>query len=211
MKTATSLRERPPVPDVKDVDPGEREQIRVSLDAPPLRVRPERKPRRVGRRRDVVFAVALVALVGAWTFTLRPQALGGPAGFVIVRGTSMLGTFDPGTLVIVHKEASYSRGEIVAYHVPKGQVGEGLVVIHRIIGGSARDGYVTQGDNNPAPDDWRPKPADVMGRKWIVLPKLGRMLGFLHAPVPMAALGASIAVALIIDPGKKRKKGQPTR
>jgi signal peptidase len=198
MKTATILDERPSVLDVP------------AVTDPKLREIP--KPTRTGRRRrDVVFALVLLALAGGWSFTLRPQSLGGPAGFVIVRGTSMLGTYDPGTLVIVHREASYSKGQIVAYHVPKGQVGEGIVVIHRIVGGSARTGFVTQGDNNPSPDDWRPRPADVMGRAWIVLPKLGQMLGFLHAPVPMAALGASIAVALLIVPGEKRKKGTGKR
>ena len=198
MKTATILDERPSVLDVP------------AVTDPKLREIP--KPTRTGRRRrDVVFALVLLALAGGWSFTLRPQSLGGPAGFVIVRGTSMLGTYDPGTLVIVHREASYSKGQIVAYHVPKGQVGEGIVVIHRIVGGSARTGFVTQGDNNPSPDDWRPRPADVMGRAWIVLPKLGQMLAFLHAPVPMAALGASIAVALLIVPGEKRKKGTGKR
>ena len=59
----------------------EHEEIRVSLDSPRPGIRPDRKPRRVRRRRDVVFAVALVALAGAWTFTLRPQGIGGPAGF----------------------------------------------------------------------------------------------------------------------------------
>ena len=123
----------------------------------------------------------------------------------------MLGTYDPGTLVLVHGRPSYRKGDIVAYHIPEGQIGAGIIVIHRIIGGSATSGFITQGDNNPEPDDWRPKPADIVGKAWIVVPKLGALLAFLHAPVPLAALAASIAIVMIIDPGRKTDKRKRSR
>jgi signal peptidase I len=170
---------------------------------------PDTAPRKRGKwRRHLVFVAVLGTLVGAWAFTLRPQSIGGPAGYVMVRGTSMLGTYNPGTLVIVHEQAAYSKGDIVAYHVPDGEIGAGITVIHRIIGGSAATGFITQGDNNPDPDDWRPKPSDIEGTAWVAIPKLGNILAFLHAPVPMAALAASIAIVIVLDPGRKRPEQQ---
>jgi hypothetical protein len=89
-------------------------------------------------------------------------------------------------------------GDVIAYKVPGSDVGAGLTVIHRIIGGSASTGFITQGDNNPAPDDWRPKLADVEGSAWMVIPKGGRILTFLHAPIPLAGLAAAGVVMWIV-------------
>src|SRR5205085_12519247 len=76
--------------------------------------------------------------------------------------------------------------------------GAGLTVIHRIIGGSASSGFVTKGDNNPAPDDWRPRIGDIQGEAWLMVPRGGEILAFLHAPIPLGALAASVAVAMIV-------------
>jgi signal peptidase len=152
----------------------------------------------------VAFAGVVVALALAWTFTLRPESLGGPADYVMVQGVSMVPTFRTGDLVMVWHEASYRRGEVVAYRVPRGDVGAGSIVIHRIVGGSERSGFVTRGDNNPAPDDWRPRPADILGKARLRVPGLGRIFAFLHAPLPLASLATGIAVALLVVPGKKR-------
>jgi hypothetical protein len=39
---------------------------------------------RVGKAASLAFVAAVIVL---WAFTLRPQALGGPAAFVAVRGS----------------------------------------------------------------------------------------------------------------------------
>ena len=67
--------------------------------------------------------IAIASVVVAWAFTLRPQALGGPAAFVAIRGSSMLPTYQHGDLVVVHAAAHYGVGDAAAYRVPVGQIG----------------------------------------------------------------------------------------
>ena len=155
--------------------------------------------------RTIVFAACLLVLAGAWFTMLRPQSLGGPSGYIMIRGSSMLPTYVTGDLVITHPAARYGVGDIVAYRVPRGDFGEGIVVIHRIIGGSAEEGFVIQGDNNPFKDDWYPKPTDIVGKAWVRLPRVGLVLGFLHAPVPLACLAAATVIVLVLFPKKKER------
>ena len=155
--------------------------------------------------RTIVSAACLLVIAGAWFTMLRPQSLGGPSGYIMIRGTSMLPTYVTGDLVITHAAAGYEVGDIVAYRVPSGDFGEGIVVIHRIIGGSAEEGFVIQGDNNPFKDDWYPTPADIVGKAWVRLPRVGLVLGFLHAPVPLACLAAATVIVLVLFPKKKER------
>jgi signal peptidase len=173
--------------------------------------------RRAGRRRAdrrrtwrVVWLTVIVMLLGAWVMTLRPQGLGGPAGYVMVRGVSMLPSFEPGDLVVVRPHDRYEIGDVVAFRIPEGEVGAGATVIHRIVGGSAAAGFVLQGDNNDDPDDWRPTADDVVGAAWLRVPKLGRALAFLHAPLPLASLATGIAAAIVLVPGTRRHRRAPS-
>jgi signal peptidase len=171
-----------------DVAPGDR--------VTPRRVRTKKQSRpKVG---NLVFAVVFSLVVVGWVAFLRPVRLGGTASFVMVQGTSMDPTYHTGDLVITHKQSSYGVGDVIAYEVPHGDVGVGLTVIHRIIGGSATSGFITQGDNNPTADDWRPKLADVQGSAWFVAPRGGRILAFLHAPIPLAGIAASAVVMWVV-------------
>ena len=116
-----------------------------------------------GRRRrrlvaNLAFAILFMAACAAWFITLRPAPLGGPATYVIVRGVSMEPTYHAGDLVIVRRRPVYQAGDIVAYKIPAGEVGGGLSVIHRIVGGSVETGFRTKGDNNAESDPWRPTP-----------------------------------------------------
>jgi signal peptidase len=144
-------------------------------------------------------AVAVfVLLIGSWVLFLRPPVMGGPATYVIVRGGSMLPTYKPGDLVIVHSQLTYSAGDIAAYRVPQGEVGAGHVVIHRIIGGDAVHGFTFKGDNNKAPDPWLPKRADMVGLAWAYLAGWGKFVLFIRQPIVTAALAAAITVTAIL-------------
>jgi signal peptidase I len=155
---------------------------------------------------DAAFALGLVALVLVWAAVFRPERLGGSVDYVMVRGVSMEPAFHTGDLVVVRRQASYRRGDVVAYRVPDGEVGAGATVFHRIVGGSPRQGFETKGDNNPTPDDWYPRPRDILGGKWLLIPKAGNVLAFLHDPLPLASLAMGVTVALIAVPARKKKR-----
>ncbi len=159
---------------------------------------------RIGSRKARASLVFTLLPVLLWFGMLRPASLGGPAGYVMVRGVSMLPTYVGGDLIITHKARTYVKGDIVAYKVPKGEMGEGIVVIHRIIGGSPAKGYVIRGDNNPDNDDWHPKNKDIVGKSWLRLPKVGLVLGFLHSPIPLASLAAALVIVFILFPEDKK-------
>ncbi len=192
-------------------------RLLLPAGAPPPLALPAPVPAVRGRRRgrlqlaDIVWTTVLLAACVSWTFTLRPQSLGGPVGYVMLRGVSMVPTYKPGDLVIARPRASYSHGDIVAYRVPEGEVGEGIIIVHRIIGGSESTGFILKGDNNPDPDEWRPKGEDVVGRVWLRIPRLGLVLAFLHAPVPLASLATGIAMAIVLVPSRKARRPSRTK
>jgi len=119
-----------------------------------------------------------------------PQSLGGRADWVMVSGTSMLPRFHTGDLVLVEHRSSYHVGQVVAYRVPKGQVGAGHVVIHRIIGGNGTKGWTMKGDNRTARDLWYPTNHDVIGAKTLRIPDAWFVLRVFHMPVLLALFAA---------------------
>lgn len=124
-------------------------------------------------RRLIVDIIALTIIVGlAWL--TWPTSLGGDTAYVIVKGTSMEPKFHTGDLAIVRTQDHYGVGDIVAYHIPKGNPGAGHLVIHRIIGHS-HGGFLMKGINRTTPDAFYPKPSDVLGRYHFLigLPGLG--------------------------------------
>ena len=145
---------------------------------------------RLPTTKTVLALSAQLALVAALLWFALPQALGGRAGWVMVSGTSMLPHLHTGDLVLVERRSSYHLGEVIAYRVPKGQVGAGHVVIHRIVGGNPRTGWKMQGDNRTAPDLWYPTNRDVIGAKTLRIPDAWSVLRFLHAPLFLGLLAA---------------------
>jgi signal peptidase len=159
--------------------------------------------RKFGR---IAASVLVLVAVAGWAVTLRPQYLGGPAGYIVVRGDSMLPTYHPGDFVVVRTEPSYQVGDVVAYRVPAHEVGAGLVVIHRIIAGSSAAGYAMQGDHNPVRDPWIVPRGEIVGAAWVAVPRLGAGIALLRQPIILAALIASLVVAIVVaHPGGRRR------
>jgi len=148
----------------------------------------------------------VLAVVAAWAIFLRPAFLGGPATYVIVAGHSMEPTLHAGDLVLAQRQRTYRRGDVIAYRIMKNQAGAGTLVIHRIVGGSARDGYVTRGDNRNYRDPWRPKPADIAGKMNVHAPRLGMLPVFSHTAIGIALI-AALAGFLVLCGGTRARRG----
>ncbi len=137
-----------------------------------------------------------LAFVAIWFVCLRPSALGGWVTYVVVRGDSMLPTYETGDLVVLTPEATYHVGDVVGYRVPAGELGAGLLVVHRIVD-VAGDRFVLRGDNNPAPDPWQPTAGDVAGSVFVAAPGLGRTLAWIRQPAVIAAAAAALVVWIV--------------
>jgi signal peptidase I len=141
--------------------------------------------------------LAAILAFGAWFVLLRPQVLGGTAGYVMVAGVSMQPTLEPGTLVIVMRQADYEIGDVVAYRIADGDIAAGSIVIHRIMGREAA-GYVTQGDNTIWHDPWHPIVSDVIGKVAFTIPGAVPIVMFLRSPLLLASLAAGIGVYFVL-------------
>lgn len=155
------------------------------------------------RPRSVATLAACSLLAVAWFAWLRPISLGGNASYVIVDGISMEPTFGNGDLVLARRQSAYRNGDIVAFRVG-GRFNDRTLVIHRIVGGNASDGYITQGDNRDSTDPWRPTNANMLGRATQHVPFAGRIFTTLRSPMGLATLGA--AAVLSGNTRRKRKR-----
>ena len=117
----------------------------------------------------------------------------------LIRGNSMEPTLHGNDLALARKQSSYQVGDIVTFRT------EGGNVIHRIVGGSADEGFITQGDNTQVTDLWRPKPNDILGKMWIRVPSGGRVVETIRSPLVLAALIAALGVFVVLGMGDKGK------
>jgi signal peptidase len=161
-------------------------------------------------RTNKVAGISLTILVCLfWAQYLRPQSLGGQAGYVLVSGKSMLPRYHTGDLVLVERQSSYHVGQLIAYRVPKGDPMAGAQVIHRIIGGDAKHGFIVKGDNRTAPDIWHPKPGDIVGAKELRIPNAVLILQFLRSPIFLGLLAACFVFVRVLLPGDEKKTETP--
>jgi signal peptidase len=150
----------------------------------------------------------MLAVLAAWFVFLRPESLGGSTAYLLVRGTSMLPTYETGELVVMRAQDHYAIGDVVAYHVPAGEVGEGHLVIHRIVGN--QDGrWIMQGDNNKSIDPWMPATSDIAGAAWVEVPAIGRFLAAARQPAVLGALASAFAVMAMLwrRPARRARAG----
>ena len=147
-----------------------------------------------------------VVVLAGWFFLLRPGLLAGPAGYVLVSGASMEPTLHTGDLAVTRKQGSYSVGDIVAFRVPKGQPAEGAMVIHRIVGGTAEEGFVMQGDNKDSRDPWHPRKDDIVAKLWFRVPGGASYLLRLRQPLILGLLAGGLGMLLVLDSGQKTKR-----
>lgn len=155
-------------------------------------------------RRNLLALVSLL-LVGAWFALLAPRSIGGPAGYILVSGHSMEPTMHTGDFVVTRKQDSYAVGDVVAYKVPDGDPAAGRQVIHRIVGGSAEQGYDLLGDNNDKVDPWHPGADDIVGKRYVLVPGFGGVVAGLRSPVGLAGIAGALTAWAVLGTVKKKR------
>jgi signal peptidase len=135
-------------------------------------------------------------------FLVFPASWGGTFGMTVVSGHSMNPTYTSGDTVISMRQANYAVGDIIVYHpadlCPK------CNVVHRIIGGNAQAGWITQGDNNPSYDQWRPKGSMILGHVILHIPTANASR-ILFSPFLWFTLIAMVLAALLFIKAKEIK------
>jgi signal peptidase I len=155
------------------------------------------------RLRSGLATLALLIVAGVAWFYFAPTRIGGQSRYVVTSGVSMEPRFHTGDLAIVRPVSNYRVGEIVAYWSTLLHT----VVLHRII---ARDGntYVFKGDNNHFIDPVRPTRSELLGKLWLHVPHLGRVLDMLHTPIAAALLCAVVGLLTLfgVTEGRRRHR-----
>jgi signal peptidase len=135
----------------------------------------------------------------------------------IVRSGSMQPSIDIGSVVIVRPIASYKSGDVIAFRSAKNSK---TTITHRV--SSVESGpsglyYKTKGDANNTIDGWEVKPSQIIGKMFVVVPYVGKLLIFARTSVGMPILIITPALFVIVleflnivkEVKKKRKKKDP--
>lgn len=153
-----------------------------------------------------VWTVVSALVAGLVLALLWPQTLGGKAAYVRVDGQSMDPTFHNSDLAVVWRQSSYRVGDVVAYRIRPGEVGAGALVIHRLVGGDGRRGYVTRGDNRTVVDDWHPYTRDIVGVVELDVPRFGAVMAAMTRPVYLGGLVGFLTFAVMVVPSRPQRR-----
>lgn len=153
--------------------------------------------------------VMLASLAIVWIL-FAPSKIGGQTSYVIINGNSMEPGFHRGDLVLVKTALEYRKGDVVAYLDAK----MGAYVFHRIIA-TKRERFILQGDNNSWLDDYQPTHNEIVGKLWLHVPKMGKTVEWLRAPLNLALATAGLGGVLMTSSNlqsnslRKRKSKTP--
>lgn len=165
----------------------------------PTAVAPKSRRRRrslVGRIGDFLAAFGPWIILAGVVCALWPVQFGGSTSFSIVSGRSMERTYHTGDLVITKRRSTYNVGDIVVYRIPGSDTGHGREVVHRLHTRLPDGTFLAQGDNNRTVDPWTITNVDIVGSKWLMIPRGGLFLGFLRSPMAASmVIGGLVAWA----------------
>ena len=145
----------------------------------------------------VAMEVVMLALLGLVIWFLWPMSLGGNQQMVAVNGHSMEPTYNTTDLLIVRPNDSPDIGDIIVYHIPEGDPGEGNMIVHRVVERWPDGSLRTQGDNRDTPDSFHVSEEDVIGTPVVVVPYGARVLGFVGSPLGLALIAGAIGMFLL--------------
>lgn len=146
--------------------------------------------KRPAPRKVIAVFAALAAALPAWFF-LAPSPLGGSTAYFVITGSSMEPGLEGGDLVVVHAAGRYEPGDVVAYR----SAVAGRTFVHRIVR-SEGERFILKGDANGFADSTRPVSAEIDGKLWFAVPKVGALLGWLALPLHAAAIGGLLVLLL---------------
>jgi len=162
----------------------------------------------------VIMIAAGLVVLGLVAITIGPRFL--PYQALIVRSGSMSPTIPTGSIVFYTKipSAKVKVGDVIAFTKP-GDTTE--TVTHRVhqIGHSATGEYfITKGDANGTPDDWR---VPAVGNGWLArfhVPAIGYALVYLHSTLARLLLLVIPAILLgaitLYEIWQDRARGEAT-
>lgn len=133
-----------------------------------------------------VFVMLLSPILCHAVFSLLPWT----GSFAVVSG-SMGAAAPAGSIAYVHDTGTYERGDVITF-----RRGDGYVT-HRIVD-ETDAGYVTKGDANGAPDEWRVPTDDVVGELLVAVPLYGYLLWFASSTAGYLLLVLLPGLALLV-------------
>ena len=144
--------------------------------------------------RILIFVIVAVILIGniyiaaaKSIFKKSNPTFLGFSSSVVLTG-SMSPSIEPDDLVITKKQGSYLEGDIITF------LSEGTSVTHRIVSAND-DGYSTKGDANNTEDGSPVKIESVTGKVVLIIPKVGRLIGFIRTPIGVLCfLGLTVLI-----------------
>lgn len=169
--------------------------------------------------KDTPFGISILLLVLTVGFIALIAPIGGNKA-LIVRSGSMQPTINVGDLVVVQTKkspdspipkiisanqpssaaiSSYNVGDIVAFKSDKNPK---LFTTHRIVGKEIKDNrifYETRGDANKSADKVLVPQENIIGAKFLLLPKVGKLVAFTKSNIgfPLLVIFPALAVILL--------------
>lgn len=109
-----------------------------------------------------VVLCTLFAAIGS-AITKKPVLL------TVIRSNSMYPVWERGDMVIINnlkQDENISEGDIIFFKAEEGSLADKGWIAHRVIGGNAKEGFITKGDANEFSDQ-DPGDTGPIQRKWI--------------------------------------------
>ena len=161
----------------------------------------------------LLLAVVSVIVFGLLAITIGPRVL--PYQALVVRSGSMSPTIPTGSVVFYHRVAAekVKVGQVIVFSRP-GQPSERVTHrVFKIATGPAGRYFVTKGDANGVPDDWR---VPAVGTGWVAsfhVPYVGYVLADLQSTTARLLLLLIPALALagitLYEIWRDREQGEP--
>lgn len=145
---------------------------------------------------NIFISLALLAttiLIGLLAFPVfGNQAL-------IVRSGSMQPTIDVGSVIVVRPDAYiYKVGDIIAF---RSENNSKTIISHRVTGIEKDESgiyYTTKGDANKTVDGWQVRPKNVLGKSFLIIPYVGKVLVFARSDIGLPLLIILPAAVVIL-------------